>query len=197
MTELIALPRAPGPGRRRADGDDDRRRRRHRPAARARPLPGALRRRLRRVDGDRAAARRVLRRQPLVALDLLRQPAARRRRARRDRRRLPRAPDRGRGTSIDYLGAAVLAGALSSIVLFTSLGGTTYAWGSPEIVVDDRRRRRAARALPVRRGARGGADPAARALPEPHVRASRARSASSSASRSSARSPTCRSTSRS
>ena len=33
--------------------------------------------------------------------------------------------------SIDYLGAAVLAGALSSIVLFTSLGGTTYAWGSP------------------------------------------------------------------
>ncbi|HZD88146.1 MAG TPA: MFS transporter, partial [Gaiellaceae bacterium] len=31
---------------------------------------------------------------------------------------------------IDYLGAAVLAGALSGIVLFTSLGGTTYAWGS-------------------------------------------------------------------
>jgi EmrB/QacA subfamily drug resistance transporter len=36
--------------------------------------------------------------------------------------------------SIDYLGAAVLAGALTSIVLFTSLGGTTYDWGSPEIV---------------------------------------------------------------
>jgi EmrB/QacA subfamily drug resistance transporter len=34
--------------------------------------------------------------------------------------------------SVDYLGAAVLAGALSAIVLFTSLGGTTYAWGSPE-----------------------------------------------------------------
>jgi len=31
---------------------------------------------------------------------------------------------------IDYLGASVLAGALSSIVLFTSLGGTTYPWGS-------------------------------------------------------------------
>ena len=31
---------------------------------------------------------------------------------------------------VDYLGAAVLAGALSAIVLFTSLGGTTYAWGS-------------------------------------------------------------------
>jgi EmrB/QacA subfamily drug resistance transporter len=36
---------------------------------------------------------------------------------------------------IDYLGAAVLAGALSAIVLFTSLGGTTYAWGSAPIVV--------------------------------------------------------------
>ena len=36
--------------------------------------------------------------------------------------------------SIDYLGAAVLAGALTAIVLFTSLGGTTYDWGSPAIV---------------------------------------------------------------
>ena len=32
--------------------------------------------------------------------------------------------------SIDYLGAAVLAAGLSALVLFTSLGGTTYAWGS-------------------------------------------------------------------
>src|SRR5690348_4100386 len=32
--------------------------------------------------------------------------------------------------TIDYLGAALLAGGLSSIVLFTSLGGTTYGWGS-------------------------------------------------------------------
>jgi EmrB/QacA subfamily drug resistance transporter len=35
---------------------------------------------------------------------------------------------------IDYLGAVLLAGALSSIVLFTSLGGTTWAWGSPKII---------------------------------------------------------------
>jgi EmrB/QacA subfamily drug resistance transporter len=35
---------------------------------------------------------------------------------------------------IDYLGAAVLAGGLSAIVLFTSLGGTTYAWNSGPIV---------------------------------------------------------------
>jgi EmrB/QacA subfamily drug resistance transporter len=31
---------------------------------------------------------------------------------------------------IDYVGATLLAGALSGIVLFTSLGGTTIAWGS-------------------------------------------------------------------
>src|SRR6476646_177156 len=35
---------------------------------------------------------------------------------------------------MDYLGAALLAGALGSIVLFTSLGGTTWAWDSPQIV---------------------------------------------------------------
>jgi EmrB/QacA subfamily drug resistance transporter len=35
---------------------------------------------------------------------------------------------------IDYLGAAVLAGGLSAIVLFTSLGGTTYGWSSGPIV---------------------------------------------------------------
>ncbi len=35
---------------------------------------------------------------------------------------------------VDYLGAAVLAGSLSAIVLFTSLGGTTYPWGSGPIV---------------------------------------------------------------
>jgi EmrB/QacA subfamily drug resistance transporter len=35
---------------------------------------------------------------------------------------------------IDYLGAAVLTLSASGLVLFTSLGGTTYAWGSPQIV---------------------------------------------------------------
>jgi MFS family permease len=38
------------------------------------------------------------------------------------------------GHRIDYLGAALLAGGLSGIVLFTSLGGTTWPWGSPQIV---------------------------------------------------------------
>ena len=35
---------------------------------------------------------------------------------------------------IDYLGSALLALAATALVLFTSLGGTTYPWGSPEIV---------------------------------------------------------------
>jgi EmrB/QacA subfamily drug resistance transporter len=37
--------------------------------------------------------------------------------------------------SIDYLGAALLAAGLAAIVLYTSLGGTTYPWGSPGMVV--------------------------------------------------------------
>jgi EmrB/QacA subfamily drug resistance transporter len=35
---------------------------------------------------------------------------------------------------IDYLGAATLAGALTAAVLLCTLGGTDYAWGSPQIV---------------------------------------------------------------
>ncbi len=35
---------------------------------------------------------------------------------------------------IDYLGAGTLAGALTAIVLLSTLGGTDYAWGSPQIV---------------------------------------------------------------
>jgi EmrB/QacA subfamily drug resistance transporter len=35
---------------------------------------------------------------------------------------------------IDYLGTVVLVISASSLVLFTSLGGTTYPWGSPTII---------------------------------------------------------------
>jgi EmrB/QacA subfamily drug resistance transporter len=35
---------------------------------------------------------------------------------------------------IDYLGAALVAAGTTCLVLMTSLGGTTYAWGSPQIV---------------------------------------------------------------
>ncbi len=37
--------------------------------------------------------------------------------------------------SIDYLGAGLLAAALSAIVLVTSLGGTTWAWASGEVII--------------------------------------------------------------
>jgi EmrB/QacA subfamily drug resistance transporter len=36
---------------------------------------------------------------------------------------------------IDYLGAGLLASGLSAIVLVTSLGGTTWAWGSTQVVL--------------------------------------------------------------
>jgi predicted MFS family arabinose efflux permease len=35
---------------------------------------------------------------------------------------------------MDYLGALLLAGTLASVVLFTSLGGTTWPWSSPRII---------------------------------------------------------------
>jgi EmrB/QacA subfamily drug resistance transporter len=35
---------------------------------------------------------------------------------------------------IDYLGAVLLAAGLSAVVLYTSLGGTTYAWNAPAMI---------------------------------------------------------------
>jgi EmrB/QacA subfamily drug resistance transporter len=46
---------------------------------------------------------------------------------------LPRVSERVQH-SIDYAGAALLAVGLSAIVLLTTLGGNTYAWGSAQIV---------------------------------------------------------------
>jgi EmrB/QacA subfamily drug resistance transporter len=46
---------------------------------------------------------------------------------------LPSVSER-RSHVIDYAGTALLAIGLSAIVLATTLGGNTYAWGSPEIV---------------------------------------------------------------
>jgi len=44
------------------------------------------------------------------------------------------AHETSRRHTIDYLGAVLLAGALAAIVLFTSLGGTTWAWASPQML---------------------------------------------------------------
>jgi len=46
---------------------------------------------------------------------------------------LPAAGERVRHR-VDYAGTALLAGGLSSVVLLTTLGGTTYRWGSAVIV---------------------------------------------------------------
>ena len=71
---------------------------------------------------------------------------------------------------IDYLGAALLAGGLSSVVLFTSLGGTTWPWNSTRIIALIVLAVVALTAFVVRRIARAGADPAAVAVQEPHIR---------------------------
>jgi EmrB/QacA subfamily drug resistance transporter len=46
-----------------------------------------------------------------------------------------RAPTSHVRHTVDYLGAGVLAAGLSAVVLFTSLGGITYAWGSWRILL--------------------------------------------------------------
>ena len=43
-------------------------------------------------------------------------------------------PVAARRHAMDYLGALLLAGGLGAIVLFTSLGGTTWGWGSPQVI---------------------------------------------------------------
>ena len=93
-----------------------------------------LRRRLRRLVDPGAAHRRLLHDARQLARDLLHQPAAR---AWRPSPSWPSpcpAPGSAPGTSIDWLGTPLLAAGLTSIVLVTTLGGTTYDWGSPQIV---------------------------------------------------------------
>ena len=96
---------------------------------------GIVRCRVRSVDDHRPAPRRLFRRQPVVAVDLLRQPADRRGCARRDRGRLPHAHRARRARRSTISAPRLLAGTLSCIVLFTSLGGSTFEWDSPEIAV--------------------------------------------------------------
>jgi len=44
------------------------------------------------------------------------------------------SPTRRREHTIDYVGAVLLTLALTALILFTSLGGTTYPWSSPVIL---------------------------------------------------------------
>lgn len=47
--------------------------------------------------------------------------------------KVPSSPRHGK-PSIDYLGSVVLTAAVTSVVLFTTWGGTEYAWGSATII---------------------------------------------------------------
>ena len=123
----------PGLRRRLPDGDRDRRHRRHHPAARARQVPRRAGCGLRGHDGARPVAGRPAHRPPVLAVDLLHQPA------RRDRghraRRVHHAVHQARGRpSIDYLGIVFVSLGAAGLTLALSWGGTQYPWTSPTIV---------------------------------------------------------------
>ena len=113
--------------------------------ARPGPLHGAVRCHVRRGHGDRAADRRAVRDVPVVALGLLHQPAARDPRPVRDRRRAARPPAPGVGHTIDYAGALLLAASATSLIIFASLGGISWAW---VVRAEHRHRRRSASCWP-------------------------------------------------
>ena len=116
------VPSDSGPRRRRTDRDDARRHRRPDPPPRTRQVSGYWRR-LRSFDGDRAATRwlfvdnlswrRIFFVNLLVGVALA------------DRDCLPRT--RGQETPRSITRGRPLAAALSAVILFTSLGGTTWA----------------------------------------------------------------------
>ena len=72
----------------------------------------------------------------------------------------------GAGGRIDYLGAVLVVLTAATLLLGLTLGGTTYPWNSPHILVAVRGRRRFAGDFPVDRDARHASDPAA--APVPH-----------------------------
>ena len=158
-------PRGPGPRRRRPDVAGARRHRRRHPAARARQVPGPLRRRLRRLLGRRSPARRSLHRPPRLGVDLLHQPADRRRRPGRHLVRAQAAP-RARARPRSTTSARRPSSARSPAWCSTSAGpAPTAGWTSADRARPARRGRRPRRALRARRAPREGADHPARALP--------------------------------
>ena len=82
----------------------------------------------------RPAGRRLLRGPPQLALDLLHQHPHRDPGSRDHERRPATAAAPAARTPIDYTGAAILVGAVTSLLLVTLWGGQTYAWGSSTII---------------------------------------------------------------
>ena len=83
---------------------------------------------------------------------------------------LPSRDEAACSHTIDYLGTGLLAAGLSSIVLLTTLGGTTYAWGSPTIVALGVAGVVFLCGFVLRGAARGRAGAAAFALPQQRLR---------------------------
>jgi len=130
LNQLLVFPRGAGTGWRRPGdvGDGDRRRRRPRPAARALArLPG---RDLRGEQHRGAVGGRAVHRPAELAVVVLHQPADRARRA-GDRLHDLHLPYRRIPHAIDFAGAALLTGALTSGVVLISAGGEDLGWASP------------------------------------------------------------------
>ncbi len=170
------LPRDPGPRRRRTAGrraGDDRRRRL---AARARPLPGPVRRCIRRRQRRRPADRRLLHEPRELALDLLHQHPARAAGAGRPRRR-PAGVSEHRQHRIDYLGTVLLGVSASRRSCCSRRSAARPTTGTPRSSSASARLSVArARRIRPRRAARAGAGPAAGALLATACSWSRARS---------------------
>ena len=95
---------------------------------------GPVRRRVRRLERRRPADRRLLHHAPLAGAGS--STSTCRSGSPRSACSRSRCPSRGERAqhAIDYAGTVLLAVALSALVLLTTLGGTTYDWGSPQIV---------------------------------------------------------------
>jgi predicted MFS family arabinose efflux permease len=70
----------------------------------------------------------------LLALDLLHQRADRHRGHDRHRHRAARADQQGLSHKIDWWGTTFLSAGVVALILLTTWGGTTYAWGSTMIL---------------------------------------------------------------
>ena len=138
-------------------------------AARARPLPGLHRRDVRRRDRARPARRRPARRARRLALGVLRQPAARHRRAGRPAAAAARGADERPARPLDVTGAALLAAATTRSCSPACGAGTATRWDSPTDPRADRRHRAARRCAGRPRAARARPDRAVRAAAHPSV----------------------------